>query len=80
MTEVTFTQPTQLKQPTQLQHILAHQAAAHADSVALWWQGAAISYATLQHNSAATAARLAAVGASGDRVADGGQEIGRAHV
>ncbi|MBK6510494.1 MAG: AMP-binding protein [Haliea sp.] len=69
MTEVTCTQPTQLKQPTQLQHILAHQAAAHADSVALWWQGAAISYATLQHNSAATAARLAATGASGDRVA-----------
>jgi len=53
----------------QLQHILAHQAATQADSVALWWQGTAISYATLQRNVLACAVRLAATGTKGDRIA-----------
>ncbi len=54
---------------TQLHHILERQAAAQPEGIALWWQGAAINYATLQRNSIAVAARLAASGSAGDRVA-----------
>ena len=54
---------------TQLQHIIAQQANAQPERVALWWQGEAISYATLQRNSTDVATRLAALGSVGDRVA-----------
>lgn len=54
---------------TQLHHILQRQAATHPHSDALWWRGAAISYATLQRNSHALAQRLAATGSAGDRIA-----------
>ena len=54
---------------TQLHHILERQAAAQPEGIALWWQGAATNYATLQRNSMAVAARLAAGGSAGDRVA-----------
>jgi acyl-CoA synthetase (AMP-forming)/AMP-acid ligase II len=48
---------------------MERQASAQPLATALWWQGTAISYATLQRNIAATAARLAATGAIGDRIA-----------
>jgi len=54
---------------SQLQHIMELQASTQPQATALWWQGIAISYATLQHNIAAMAARLAATGAIGDRIA-----------
>lgn len=63
------THPTQLTHPAQLQHIIARQAATQPDCAALWWQGAAIDYATLHRNCMATAGRLAAIGAVGDRIA-----------
>ena len=37
--------------------------------MALWWQGKAIDYATLNSNVQAAAARLAAEGKTGDRIA-----------
>ncbi len=52
-----------------LQQLIAQQAATNPNSVALWWQGVAIDYTSLQHNILAAAARLAAAGAAGDRVA-----------
>jgi len=54
---------------TLLQHIIEHQAAAQPGATALWWQGAAFDYASVQHNIGAVAAHLAADGAAGDRVA-----------
>lgn len=54
---------------TKLQQIPALQAARQAAGIALWWQGAAIDYATLNHRVMALAARLASIGSPGDRVA-----------
>ena len=52
-----------------LQQIIERQAQAQPEGTALWWQGKAISYATLQHNIAAIAARLSAGSQPGDRIA-----------
>jgi len=61
--------PTSVQDCTQLQQLVAQQASTQPDGVALWWQGVAIDYASLQRNVLAVAARLAASGAVGDRVA-----------
>lgn len=53
----------------QLHQIIARQSAANPQGIALWWQGAATSYASLQRNILAAAERLAATGSSGDRIA-----------
>ncbi|CAA0101634.1 Long-chain-fatty-acid--CoA ligase [Halioglobus japonicus] len=53
----------------QLHHIIARQASLQPGGIALWWQGAPVDYATLQHNIAATAAGIAGTGATGDRIA-----------
>ncbi len=52
-----------------LHEILAHQAATRAESVALWWNGCAITYAQLNERVLALAARLASSGGAGERVA-----------
>jgi len=52
-----------------LSQLIAEQAAVQPDGIALWWQGAAITYANLQRNVQTLAARLATAGAAGDRVA-----------
>jgi acyl-CoA synthetase (AMP-forming)/AMP-acid ligase II len=52
-----------------LQQIIERQAAAQPRGTALWWQGKAIDYATLQRNITAVAARLSTDGARGDRIA-----------
>ena len=54
---------------TLLQHIIEHRAATHPDDAALWWQGRAITYATVQHSACAVAALFGASGAPGDRIA-----------
>jgi acyl-CoA synthetase (AMP-forming)/AMP-acid ligase II len=54
---------------TKLQQLPARQAATQPDGIALWWQGQAISYATLNNRVLALAARLASTGTAGDRVA-----------
>jgi acyl-CoA synthetase (AMP-forming)/AMP-acid ligase II len=54
---------------TQLHQLIEHQAVAQPAGVALWWQCAPIDYASLQRNVLATARRLAADGAMGDRIA-----------
>lgn len=54
---------------TQLQHIIERQAASQPQGVAIWWQGAAIDYSTLQRKSLAAAAGIAATGSIGARVA-----------
>ena len=54
---------------TRIQQLPARQAAIRPDSIALWWQGAAIDYATLNRRVMALAARLAGTGAAGDRIA-----------
>jgi acyl-CoA synthetase (AMP-forming)/AMP-acid ligase II len=54
---------------TRLQQLLAMQAATRPDGIALWWQGQAINYATLNNRVLHVAARLASTGARGDRVA-----------
>ena len=54
---------------TLLHHLIEQQAAKEPDSIALWWQHTAISYATLYRNAIATAKRLASIGNVGDRVA-----------
>ena len=54
---------------TRLHRIIERQAAAQPGGVALWWQGVAIDYASLQRNIMAVAARLAADSAAGDRIA-----------
>lgn len=54
---------------SQLHQITARQSAAQPTGVALWWQGKAIDYATLNSNVQAAAARLAAEGKTGDRIA-----------
>jgi acyl-CoA synthetase (AMP-forming)/AMP-acid ligase II len=62
-------QPLDASACTQLHHLIAHQAAAQAAGVALWWQGTPIDYASLQRNVLAVAGRLAAEGKVGDRIA-----------
>ena len=52
-----------------LHQLLSIQAARQPDGVALWWNGAATTYASLNNRVLALAARLAGEGASGDRVA-----------
>jgi acyl-CoA synthetase (AMP-forming)/AMP-acid ligase II len=52
-----------------LHALIGRHAVVAPDSIALWWQGLAISYATLNCNALSTAARLAASGAAGDRIA-----------
>lgn len=52
-----------------LHQLLEVQAARQPDGVALWWNGAAITYASLYQRVLALAARLASEGAVGDRVA-----------
>ncbi len=54
---------------SQLHQIPAEQSSAQPDGVALWWQGNAVNYATLNHNVQAAAARLAAQGKPGERIA-----------
>lgn len=54
---------------TRLHQIIERQAAAQPGGVALWWQGVAIDYASLQRNIVAVAERLAADGDVGDRIA-----------
>ena len=54
---------------TQLQEIPATRAAVQPEGVALWWQGVATSYATLNRHVQMLAARIASSGAPGDRVA-----------
>ena len=54
---------------TKLQQLPARQAATQPDSIALWWQDQAISYATLNNRVLALAARLASIGTTGDRIA-----------
>ena len=55
--------------PALLHELLAAPAQATPDAPALWWQGEPISYARLRRNALACAARLAAHGATGERVA-----------
>ncbi len=52
-----------------LQDIPALQAGLQPDAPALWWQGEAITYARLNRRVERMAARLAAVGEVGDRIA-----------
>ena len=52
-----------------LHQLLEVQAARQPDGVALWWNGAATTYASLYKRVLALAARLASEGAVGDRVA-----------
>jgi acyl-CoA synthetase (AMP-forming)/AMP-acid ligase II len=52
-----------------LHQIIERQAASQPDAAALWWRGSAISYCSLQRNISRTAARLAASGAPGERIA-----------
>jgi acyl-CoA synthetase (AMP-forming)/AMP-acid ligase II len=52
-----------------LHQLLSVQAARQPDGVALWWNGATTTYASLNNRVLALAARLASEGASGDRVA-----------
>ncbi len=54
---------------TKLQQLPARQAATQPDGIALWWQGQATSYATLNKRMLHLAARLASTGTVGDRVA-----------
>ncbi len=52
-----------------LQQLLAAQAARQPEGVALWWHGVPTSYGALHERVLVIAARLAASGAVGDRVA-----------
>jgi len=52
-----------------LQDIPAAQAARQPDAPALWWQREAISYRALADNVRRAAARLAAIGTAGERIA-----------
>jgi acyl-CoA synthetase (AMP-forming)/AMP-acid ligase II len=52
-----------------LQQLIAQQAASNPSGVALWWEGVAIDYASLQRNVLAAAGRLAADGTVGERIA-----------
>ncbi|MEE4144825.1 MAG: AMP-binding protein [Halieaceae bacterium] len=52
-----------------LQQLLAAQAARRPGGIALWWRGVPTTYAALYERVRALAARLAASGAVGDRVA-----------
>jgi acyl-CoA synthetase (AMP-forming)/AMP-acid ligase II len=52
-----------------LHHIIERQATTQPNATALWWQGEAITYAGLQRNISRAAARLAASGATGERIA-----------
>jgi acyl-CoA synthetase (AMP-forming)/AMP-acid ligase II len=61
--------PTSVHDCTLLLHLLERQRANQPDSTALWWQGAAMSYECLHSNVIRAARRLAASGASGDRIA-----------
>lgn len=54
---------------TLLHHLIERHADDEPDSVALWWQGEAINYASLYRNAMSAAARLAASGTVGDRIA-----------
>ena len=54
---------------TQLHQLIAQQAFTQPVGAALWWQGTAINYASLQRNVLAAAMRLAADGTAGDRIA-----------
>lgn len=54
---------------TRLQDIPQYQARRQPDAAALWWQGEAISYATLQDRINALTRRLSATGTPGDRIA-----------
>ena len=54
---------------SRLQELITAQAARQPEGVALWWRGVPTSYAALQERVQAVAARLAASGAAGDRVA-----------
>ena len=61
--------PSNERACTLLHHLIERHATATPDSAALWWHGAAISYASLYRNAMFTAKRLAAIGAAGDRIA-----------
>jgi acyl-CoA synthetase (AMP-forming)/AMP-acid ligase II len=52
-----------------LHHIIERQSVAQPAAAALWWQGTTISYADLQRNISRAAARLAASGTPGERIA-----------
>ncbi len=54
---------------TLLHHLIERHADEQPDSIALWWQGSAIDYASLYRNAMSTARRLAASGDVGDRIA-----------
>ena len=54
---------------TLLHHLIERHALERPDSVALWWQGDAINYASLYRNAMSAGTRLAASGAAGDRIA-----------
>ena len=54
---------------TLLHHLIERHAVERPDSVALWWHGDAINYASLYRNAMSTGTRLAASGAAGDRIA-----------
>ena len=54
---------------TTLQQLPATQAAIQPDGIALWWHGAKITYSALNQRVLTQAARLASIGAKGDRVA-----------
>ena len=52
-----------------LEQLITAQAVRQPDGVALWWQGRATTYASLNKRVQALAGRLASVGNVGDRVA-----------
>jgi acyl-CoA synthetase (AMP-forming)/AMP-acid ligase II len=54
---------------TLLQQLLERQAVANPHGVALWWQGTPIDYASLYRTVQTVAARVAATGIVGDRIA-----------
>jgi len=53
---------------TLLHHLIERPAVEQPNSVALWWRGDAINYASLYRNAMSTGTRLAASGAIGDRI------------
>lgn len=63
------TTPSSAQDCTLLHQLVARQAIIQPNGAALWWQGKVIDYATLQRNILAVASRLAADGATGDRIA-----------
>lgn len=61
--------PINYESEKKIQQLVATHAAQQPDSVALWWQDEAITYAALNDRVLALATRLASSGAQGDRVA-----------